>query len=61
MINIFGQAVKQIKNINEQNIILYRDNLPSGLYFIRLTKNSQEIFKSKIVITDRHERQQHRA
>ncbi|MBI4931356.1 MAG: T9SS type A sorting domain-containing protein [Bacteroidetes bacterium] len=37
--NSFGQVVKQIKNINGQTVTLTRDNLPSGLYFIRLSIN----------------------
>ena len=50
--NCFGQTVKQIKNIFGQTIILRRDNLPSGLYFIRLTQDNKIIKTDKLVITD---------
>jgi len=50
--NIFGQTVKEIKNISGQTITLHRDNLPSGLYFIRLTQDSKVITADKLVITD---------
>jgi len=49
--NSFGQIVKQIKNINGQTITFNRDNLPSGLYFIRLTEENK-IYTDKLVITD---------
>ncbi|MBI4931610.1 MAG: T9SS type A sorting domain-containing protein [Bacteroidetes bacterium] len=48
----FGQPVKQIKNISEQTVTLHRDNLPSGLYFIRLTQDNKVIAADKLVITD---------
>lgn len=50
--NCFGQTVKEIKNISGQIIILQRDNLPSGLYFIQLTQDNQVIATKKIIITD---------
>jgi hypothetical protein len=57
--NSLGQQVKQIKNINGQTITLQRDNLPSGLYFIRLITPSPEgegraevVATDKLVITD---------
>jgi len=50
--NIFGQTVKQIKNINGQTVVLSRDNLSSGLYFIRLTEDNKQIETKKIIITD---------
>jgi len=50
--NSFGQIVKEIKNISGQTVTLYRDNLPSGLYFIRLTKDNKQIETKKIIITD---------
>ena len=51
--NSFGQAVAQIKNISEQAITLHRDNLASGLYFIRLTEENKTISVDKLVITDK--------
>ena len=50
--NYFGQTVKQIKNINGQTVTLFRDNLPSGLYFIRLTEDNKIFSVDKLVITD---------
>ena len=50
--NLFGQNVKQMKNISGQTIILFRDNLPDGLYFFKLTEG-EKIFKTdKLVITN---------
>lgn len=50
--NYLGQTVAQIKNINGQTITLYRDNLPSGLYFVHLTQDNQVIATKKLIITD---------
>ena len=53
--NSFGQTVKQITPITigaGQTTTLHRDNLPSGLYFIRLTQDSKVIALNKLVITD---------
>ena len=50
--NLFGQQVKQIKNIFGQTITLYRDNLPTGLYFIQLIQDNKLIKIDKLVITD---------
>ena len=48
----WGQAVKQITNVSGNTIILYRDNLPSGVYFIRLIENTNVIVSKRIVIAD---------
>jgi len=50
--NSFGQQVKQIKNISEQEIVLQRENLPSGLYFIHLMQDSKTIATNKLIIVD---------
>ena len=50
--NCFGQTVAQIKNISGQTIVLSRDNLASGLYFVRLTQDSKLIATKKLIITD---------
>ncbi len=50
--NIFGQNVKQIKNINGQTVTLTRDNLPSGLYFLQLTEDKKIIVTKKLLIID---------
>ncbi|MBI3501606.1 MAG: T9SS type A sorting domain-containing protein [Bacteroidetes bacterium] len=38
--NCFGQTVAQIKNINGRTVTFSRDNLASGLYFVRLTEEN---------------------
>ncbi len=50
--NSFGQTVKQIKNISGQTVTLFRDNFPSGLYFLRVTEENK-IYTDKLVITDK--------
>lgn len=50
--NSFGQTVAQIKNLSGQTATLSRDNLPSGLYFIRLTEENKIIAVDKLVVTD---------
>lgn len=50
--NSCGQTAKQIKNISGQTITLLRDNLPSGLYFIRLTQDNEIFTADKLIITD---------
>jgi len=61
--NCFGQQVKQLKNINGQTVVLSRDNLPSGLYFLRITPSpsgsppnlggdKEGVATEKLVITD---------
>ncbi|MBI4930673.1 MAG: T9SS type A sorting domain-containing protein [Bacteroidetes bacterium] len=50
--NLYGQAVKEIKNISGHTVTLFRDNLPSGLYFVRLTEEGKTLATDKLVITD---------
>lgn len=51
LLNSFGQTVKQLYNVSGQQIILFRDDLPSGLYFLRLTEGYNSNFSiSKLVI-----------
>lgn len=50
--NSSGQFVKQIKNISGKSYILNRDNLESGLYFLRLFENNSFVAIEKIIITD---------
>lgn len=50
--NLFGQRVKQIKNISGQSIKLQRDQLPNGIYFIQLTQGNRVITTDKLIITD---------
>ena len=48
--NSFGLALKRISNISGLTIILNRENLPSGLYFLRLTQNNKDVANEKMVI-----------
>ncbi|MEP7197795.1 MAG: T9SS type A sorting domain-containing protein [Saprospiraceae bacterium] len=50
--NCFGQTVKQIKNISGQAVILSRDNLSNGVYFVRLIQDNKVIKTKRILITD---------
>lgn len=50
--NLLGQQVKQIKNISKSTIVFSRDNLPSGIYFIRLTQDNKVIASEKLIIID---------
>jgi hypothetical protein len=40
-----------VKNISGQTVSLSRDNLPSGVYFIRLTEEKKIIAVEKLIIT----------
>lgn len=50
--NSFGQPVVQKANISSQTIILERNNLPNGIYLIRLTQNNKVIASEKLIIKD---------
>ena len=50
--NSIGQQVKQLNNIYGQTITLHRDNLPSGLYFLRLTQVGRTFATNKLIIVD---------
>jgi hypothetical protein len=50
--NAFGQQVKQIINISGQAVIIHRDNLPTGLYYLKLTQDNQTIATDKLVIKE---------
>jgi uncharacterized delta-60 repeat protein len=52
IVNSTGQIVKEVKSNSGNSVILHRDNLPSGLYFIHLTENNRKILAKKILITD---------
>jgi len=49
--NCLGQIVKQITSISGEAVTLSRDNLVSGLYFIRLTEENK-VYSDKLIITD---------
>ena len=48
--NSFGQQVKQLENISGNDIILKRENLPGGLYFIQVKEKDKKIASKKIII-----------
>lgn len=50
--NSFGQTVKEIQNISGQTVTLLRENLPSGLYFVRLTEENKTVLAAKLVVVD---------
>ena len=50
--NFNGQILKQVTTISGQTVSISRDNLPSGLYFIRLTEENNLIAVAKLIITD---------
>ena len=50
--NSVGLTVKRVDNLTGQTIIFHRDNLPSGLYFVRLTQDGNTISADKFVIAD---------
>jgi photosystem II stability/assembly factor-like uncharacterized protein len=50
--NSFGQEVKQIAHISGRTIILQRDHLPAGIYFIYLTENDKMIGTGKLMMQD---------
>ena len=50
--NSSGQIVKELKNLSGQTVFLSRDNLSSGLYYIKLTEENKLVALEKILITD---------
>lgn len=50
--NSLGQVLKQMNHISLQTVILHRDNLPNGLYYLYLEDKDKIVGKYKIAITD---------
>jgi hypothetical protein len=50
--NTLGQEVKSIKNISGQIVEFQRDNLPVGVYFLRLIQENKIIVNQKVIITN---------
>jgi photosystem II stability/assembly factor-like uncharacterized protein len=48
--NALGQEVKTINNISGKEITLQRDNLPEGIYFIRLVEGDKIIANGKLIV-----------
>ena len=51
VVNCFGQFVKQTINVSGQKVTFFRDNLPEGIYFIRLSEGNK-IYTGKLIIID---------
>jgi hypothetical protein len=52
MYNSFGHMVKQENNIFGQTISLSRDNLSSGVYFIKLIEGNNKNSIEKLILID---------
>ena len=52
IVNLLGQNVLQKNNIDGQKIIIERNNMPAGVYFIGITENKKLIVTKKIVVAD---------
>lgn len=50
--NAVGQKIEQLDGLTGQTVIVNRDDLPSGLYFLCLTENSRTISVDRVVVTD---------
>jgi len=50
--NVYGEQVRQIKNITEQSFELSRSNLPIGSYLLRLVQGEKVISTQQLIITD---------
>lgn len=50
--NSMGQSVRQMKNVSQETVTIQRDNLPAGVYFIRLSQANKFTLTNKIIITD---------
>lgn len=50
--NSIGQLVKKVENIYGNKVILQRENLVNGIYFVQLFENDKMISSQKIIIKD---------
>jgi len=50
LLNCLGEKVKEIRNISGSTIILDRDNLPGGMYFLVLAENGRVLATKKLLI-----------
>ncbi len=50
--NSLNKAIKEISNISGHSIIIDREDLPSGLYFLQLMEDDRVLSINKIMITD---------
>jgi hypothetical protein len=52
VVDCSGQTVKQLHGISGQTFTLSRDDLPAGLYFVRLTEENTT-YTNKLIVTDK--------
>ena len=50
--NYLGEIISQIENINGSSLVISRNNMKSGMYFIRLTERSKIVASEKLIITN---------
>lgn len=50
VVNYLGQPIKQINHISGQNVTISREELVSGLYFVRLTEANKLVAQAKLLI-----------
>lgn len=48
----YGKKIKQIKKVRNNNIKIYRENLPQGVYFYKIYSNKKTISSGKLIIVD---------
>lgn len=48
--NSLGQQVKELKGISDKKIIINRDDLSNGVYFISISQKNKVIYTNKIII-----------
>jgi len=48
LIDIHGRIVRTIDNVNSNSVTIHRENLPSGIYFIRV--HSDKNYVKKVII-----------
>ena len=48
LIDMHGRLVRTIDNVNSNSVTIHRDNLPSGIYFIRI--HSDDTYVKKVII-----------
>ncbi len=52
--NSFGQKVMQLKGISGREFAIYRNGLPTGIYFLRLMQVNKVIASVKLIIIEQH-------
>lgn len=52
ILNAVGQEVKHLDQLKGTRIALRRDNLPAGIYFLRLSEGNQVVAVQKLVLVD---------